>query len=118
MVSDTTTISTIISRLTNPKSPFGHLFYEHVDEESGLYCFWLRGVCLYIGESDNLRRRLKEHCESEDNPILVEYFKTYSGEIMVAVTYEHGASKPYLRRLESYAVTKMKPIANRTGVKR
>lgn len=113
MVSDI--IVSIISRLTDPKLPFGHLFYERVDEESGLYCFWLRGRCLYVGISTNLRRRLREHCEAENNPILAKHFRVYPGEIMAVIAYEHGASEPHLRRLESYAISNMKPIANRAG---
>lgn len=93
--------------------PFGYMSSEHTDESPGLYSFWVRGTCLYVGMSMNIRRRLRQHCESEDNGRLREYFEAYGTEIRFAVMYHHGITEPRLRRLESRAIRAMRPLANR-----
>lgn len=105
----------VVSTLSGPLAPFGHISYEHVDESPGLYIFWVRGTCLYIGMSMNLRQRLRQHCESEDNEQLRECFEAYSTEIKFAVMYHHGITEPRLRKLESGAIKDMHPLANRQG---
>lgn len=107
-------VSDIVSRLSDRPVPFGRMSYEHINESPGLYCFWVRGACLYVGMSMNLRRRLREHCEAEDNVQLAEYFETYGSEIGVVTVY-HDAPEARLRELESEAIRRMRPLANRQG---
>lgn len=110
-------MSDVVSRLSGHPVSFGSMSYEGVDDTPGLYCFWVRDTCLYVGKSDiSLKRRLKEHCEAEDNPLLREKFKAYSTEIKVVVAYYDGISKERLRELESEAIRKMRPLANRQGI--
>ena len=108
-------VSDIVERLSNGLTGFGQMVHENVDDVAGLYCFWVRGVCLYVGKSASLKRRLKEHCESETNPILVEHFDVYGTEIEMSVVYEDDANDDKLYKLESEAIKKMLPIANRLG---
>lgn len=106
----------VVSALSGPLAPFGHMSSEHADESPGLYSFWVRGTCLYVGMSMNLRQRLRQHCESEDNGQLRECFEAYSTEIKFAVMYHHDITEPRLRKLESGAIKAMHPLANRQGV--
>ena len=107
-------MSDVVSRLSDCPIPFGRMSYEHVDESPGLYCFWVRGTCLYVGMSTNLKRRLKEHCEAEDNERLSEYFEAYGAEIDAVIVYR-DAPEARLRELESDAIKKLRPLANRRG---
>ena len=109
-------VSDIVARLSHDKTGFGYLSYENVDELSGLYCFWVRDKCLYVGISTNLKRRLKQHCEGEDNKLLAEHFKAYGNEIKVSIVYE-DTTEQNLRRLESDAIRELRPIANIRGIK-
>lgn len=111
-------VSEIVKQLSKNRMNFGYMIYVNIDELPGLYCFWVRNVCLYVGMSSNLRRRLKQHCEAEDNPELIEHFDAYSNEIEMTIAYEEDADERRLRRLESEAIKKMSPIANRQGVSR
>ena len=112
-------VSDIIDRLSSEnRAAFGYLFYDSIDELPGLYCFWVRGRCLYVGMSTNLKRRLKQHCESEDNERLADYFNTYNGEIVVSVVYKEGTTETSLRRLELEAIKAMNPIVNVQGASR
>ncbi len=107
-------VSDPISGLTGGQVPFGYMSYEGIDESPGLYCFWLRGRCLYIGMSMNLRRRLGEHCTAEDNLLLRHYFETYRNEIMLSFSY-HDVSERRLRAMESDAISEMRPLTNNAG---
>ena len=105
-------MSDIVSELSRGAIPFGYNSPDQVAETPGLYCFWVRGTCLYVGMSANLRRRLKQHCTTEDNPILKDHFKAYGDEISLSVVYKN-TSKSTLHTLESHAILKLDPIANR-----
>lgn len=48
-----------------------------IPEEPGIYIFSDRQGYLYIGESDNLRRRLTEHLDESDRKSLAAYLKTH-----------------------------------------
>lgn len=110
-------MSDVVSRLSGRPAPFGSMSYEGVDDSPGLYSFWVRGRCLYVGKSDtSLRRRLKEHCEAEDSPLLRENFEAYGTEIKAVVAYYEDVSEERLRELESEAIRKMRPLANRQGI--
>ena len=100
--------------LTRDRVPFGYASYERVAETPGLYCFWIRGACLYVGMSGNLKRRLQQHCTAEDNPILRDHFRVYSGEVEISIVYR-DVSADELRKIESRAISKLHPIANRSG---
>ena len=109
-------MSDVVSRLSDHPTQFGSMFYESVDESPGLYSFWVRGVCLYVGKSMNLKRRLREHCEAEDNMLIRENFEVYGTEIKVVIAHYEGISEKYLYELESEAIRRMKPLANRQGM--
>lgn len=105
----------VANALSGPLAPFGHMSSELAEESPGLYSFWVRGTCLYVGMSMNLRQRLRQHCESEDSERLRECFEAYSTEIQFAVMYHYGITEPRLRKLESGAIKSMRPLANKRG---
>ena len=95
--------------------PFHYAYHNHVSPQPGLYCFWLRTRCLYVGMSEDLQRRMAQHCTAEDNPKLARHFQTYSEEIRVSITYlDMPASR--LRHIESRIISTLKPICNRRGI--
>lgn len=94
--------------------PFGYGSHETVDESPGLYSFWARCTCLYVGMSENLRRRIKEHETAEANAELAKYFADFEDEIEFSVAYADETSA-VLRKLELEAVTMLQPLTNRQG---
>lgn len=91
--------------------PFGHGSHGAVDPAPGLYAFWLRGTCLYVGMSENLARRISEHEAAEANPALLRYFRRFPGEIEMSTAYvDAGAGR--LRALESESIARLRPLAN------
>ncbi len=107
-------MSEILGRLRSDLAPFGHACHEGIDAAAGLYSFWLRGCCLYVGMSEDLRRRVLEHETAESNARLAGYFKTYPREIKISAVRVEGTPRD-LRRLESAAICKLRPVANRRG---
>lgn len=108
-------VSEIISRLVSDKKPFDFGFHNNVHASPGLYCFWLRNTCIYVGMSEDLQKRMIQHSHTEGNPELDNYFTTYPDEIQVSLIYlNYPATK--LRRIESQAITKLRPLANRQGI--
>ena len=107
-------MSEIESSLRKERIPFGYRRYEHVDESPGLYSFWARDTCLYVGMSMNLRNRLEQHCINESNPELKEFFETYNTEITFSVECVDVSEKE-LQRIEAVTIRAMQPLTNRIG---
>lgn len=107
-------VSDVSARLSSGMVPFGYTHYESVDESPGLYCFWVRGACLYVGMSTNLKKRLQSHCMAESNTILKQHFDVYKNEIDLSIVYVDGTVEQ-LCELERQAISKLHPIANRQG---
>ena len=106
-------VSDLLSELSRCHLSFGYRSYEQVDESPGIYCFWVRGKCLYVGMSTNLKRRLEQHCNSESNPILKNHFEAYRNEISLSFAYKN-VSESELFKIESHTISILHPIANRT----
>lgn len=107
-------MSSVAGLLSSNLAPFGQGFHEVVDQGPGLYAMWLRGQCLYVGMSEDLRRRIFEHETSEDNQDLVKHYSCFPGEILISVVYL-DAEAARLRQLESNAIVKLRPVANIRG---
>ena len=99
------------SRLETGLVPFGHGSHAVVDPAPGLYAFWLRGTCLYIGMTENLERRMAEHESAEANPSLRHYFTKFPGEIEMSIAYI-DADVGRLRTMESETIAQLRPLAN------
>lgn len=104
-------MSDMASRLETGLVPFGHGCHAVVDPAPGLYAFWLRGTCLYIGMTENLERRIAEHESAEANPSLRRYFCRFPGEIEMSIAYV-DADACRLRAMESETVARLLPLAN------
>lgn len=94
--------------------PFGYGCYEAVDPGPGLYAMWLRGTCLYVGMSEDLRRRISEHETAENNRNLDDYLRRFPGEIMMSVVRVNADIK-HLRSLELQTISELRPLANARG---
>ena len=104
----------MVSALMSCPMPFGYGSHETVDESPGLYSFWARGTCLYVGMSENIRRRIKEHETAEANAELAKYFADFAEEIEFSVVYA-DMPEAVLRRLELDAVKRLRPLTNMQG---
>ena len=94
---------------------FDYNFHNRVEPNaSGLYVFWPdSGACLYVGQTTNIRRRMREHRTREDNPDLEEYFAAFGQRIEVSYIALRDRSVAELLRLEGKLIRVLRPFTNR-----
>ena len=69
-------------KFLSPRIKFKRSAIEaEVPEKSGIYILWLGKICLYVGQANNLCRRLKEHWGSCENQHLALYIRAKKGRI-------------------------------------
>ena len=107
-------MSEIADALRNSRVPFDSRSHERIDASPGLYAFWLRGTCLYVGMSEDLKRRIYQHATSEDNLELAHHFETYPYEIEISVVYK-DIDSAILHRLELDTISALRPTDNIQG---
>lgn len=107
-------MSDIADALRSSRAPFDSGSRERIEASPGLYAFWLRGTCLYVGMSEDLKRRIYEHAASEDNLELARHFEAYPYEIEISVVYK-DVDSVVLHRLELDAIYALRPVDNIQG---
>ena len=108
-------ITSLVERLSHTR-PFDYNYPGRVgDDVSGLYSFWLRGCCLYVGMSIDIRRRLIDHRMNEENPKLAGYVRAFHGEIEASFVPLEGITKTMLHDIEKRVIRSMRPQTNVSG---
>lgn len=108
-------MSEIILRLKSETQSFDYNFHNGVHSSAGLYSFWLRSKCIYVGMSMNMQRRIEQHSHDESNPQLRQYFETYPNEIKISFVYV-DSTEPKIRNIESEIISRFHPDANTQGI--
>ena len=80
----------------------------------GLYSFWLRGCCIYVGKSLNISNRLREHRRDEANKELAAHFRAFREEIDVSYVDLEDITDELLSQIEVDVIRSMKPKDNKT----
>lgn len=94
--------------------PFTYNYHNMVETGvCGLYSFWLRGCCLYVGRSMDIRRRLWEHRTNETNLDLARYMSAFSGDIEVSHIELENITERVLEDIEARVIRYMDPRTNR-----
>jgi len=83
----------------------------------GIYMLYDRTGCLYLGESENLRLRVKKHLDHSDNKSLARYFwaqdkELVKVEVIPFETGNLGAIKANRKVLEASLIKSRKPKFN------
>ena len=106
-------IDSLVKVLSNVR-PFDYNYHNRVgDGAGGLYSFWLRGCCLYVGLSMDIRRRLWQHRTNETNQELDRYMRAFSKEIEVSHVILEGITGRVLEDIEAKVIRSMNPKTNR-----
>ena len=79
----------------------------------GLYAFWLRGCCIYVGKSIDIKSRLRTHRHNTTNPDLEEYFYAFGDEIRISYVVFDDITDGLLSHMEQQVVQAMQPKANK-----
>ena len=90
---------------------------ELLNEHPGIYIFSDSSGYLYIGQTDNLRERLKQHLDESHNLSLAKYLETESGDAVSIEVHDFDpksqAAETRMRRAyESELIANRKPRFN------
>ena len=95
------------------RGPFTYNYHNRISKDmSGLYAFWLRGRCLYVGKSIDISRRMYQHRMTEHNPKLERYFSAFAQEIEVSYISLMDKSETEILRLENKMIRILRPATN------
>jgi hypothetical protein len=108
----------LLARISPPTKvirwPVTSLQVEQVPAEQGLYSFLTSSTSLYVGESRNLRTRIKTHLDHSDNKGLARWLWEHGPEEMFleVQTLEESATVLARRALEKELIRRCQPLFN------
>lgn len=85
----------------------------------GLYVFYSKSLCLYVGEASQLKSRLTKHLQHSDNKLLAQWFWQYGNEeVFLEVHILPQDTSPKTRKaLEAELICSRRPAFNIVGRK-
>ena len=83
---------------------FKHIFINDLVDKSAIYSFWYKNLNLplYIGETENLRRRMKEYYARGHNDDLDQYLKIQMRRKFIKVKYFFCPTKELKKAEDNY----------------
>ena len=100
--------------LPNGGIPFRRSTIEVVvPQKSGIYVFWSKRFCLYVGKADVLRERLLRHWVASHNPDLRLWIRAHGSKL--SVTYKLVESD--LQNAEQSYIDMLSPHLNKINAK-
>ena len=93
--------------------PFDYNYHNRIGENApGLYSFWVRGCCLYVGQSMDMKTRLWQHRKDETNSNLARYRRAFPEEIEISHVILDNVDKKTLEDIEARVICHMDPKTN------
>ena len=82
-------------------------------DTSGVYAFWFRDYCIYVGKAadQSLRKRLKTHWEKSHNAELTNWIKAKPGELRISFRTLDGSKA--IARFEKFYIRRFNPLTNK-----
>lgn len=85
----------------------------YAPSSAGIYTFWHKKNCIYVGRSNNIKKRIKEHYVSCHNDYLSLWLNTYTRCIVVKyIKLEDFPSNMVLSKIESKFILYLNPNTN------
>ena len=106
-------IRCIINVLRTRRNPFSYNYHNRINNQiKGVYVFWLHNCCLYVGQSENISRRMYQHRMTEHNRKLERYLKAFPREIEVSYFVLPDKSEAEILKFEQKIIRLLRPITN------
>jgi hypothetical protein len=108
----------LLARVAPPKQvitlPLAEIAREMIPTEQGLYMFFPRDTCLYVGEAESLRNRISKHLDHSDNKGLARWmWEQGMAEIFLELQILDAATTQKVRRaLERELIRGRRPEFN------
>lgn len=86
---------------------------KHVPEKAGIYGFWYRGYCVYVGKTErqSLRKRLFDHWDGTHNHELQLWIEAKRDNLLVAFLEIENISQ--IGNYERYYIRVLQPLTNK-----
>lgn len=112
-------IDRIVMALKTQRRPFTYRSHTLIGAVSGVYAFWIdHGACLYVGKSERIGSRLRQHRLQEHNECLRRYFHAWPADIEMSYIALNEHTPQEVALFEQQAITLLRPIANVTHNRR
>ena len=88
-----------------------HTFGDIPPGIKGVYAFWYRvnDKCVYVGKSNNIKRRLRQHWRGSDIPELRRWIRAFGGHLDICyLPVNYGK----LHRVETRLINTLRPETN------
>lgn len=96
--------------------PFRLAAFEALSvDEHGLYSFWFKRICIYIGKAEcsSIRQRLTEHWTKTHNDYLAEWIDAKGPDLRIKFKVINKRAE--IEVFERFFIRKFKPLANKTS---
>jgi len=86
---------------------------KHVPEQIGIYGFWFRGYCIYIGktEKQSLKKRLSDHWNGSHNETLNLWIAAKRDELKISFIEIKNQNE--MSVYERYFIRHYQPLTNK-----
>lgn len=108
----------LLARVAPPKHVSKHLVTSlklmDVPDEQGLYLLFVKDSCLYIGEAENLRNRIRKHLDHSDNKGLARWmWDEGTDQLFLELQVLDATTTQKVRRaLEQELIRSRRPVFN------
>lgn len=110
---DKAIIVCVLTALRSRRRRFTYTYHNQVRSGTrGIYAFWVRRRCLYVGISGDIQRRMYQHRMNEHNPKLERYLEAFPQEIEVSYIALSDIPDTKLRRLEQKMIRILRTATN------
>ena len=93
--------------------PFRSKRLDQVAATPGLYVFYFRKKCLYVGMSTNLKNRLRTHWSGgSHNKSLKKWIVTKKDSLQVYYVKTMVSQKEKVKRVEDWLIRRLNPTLN------
>jgi excinuclease UvrABC nuclease subunit len=84
-------------------------------DKHGLYSFWYKRTCIYVGKAENssIRKRLTEHWTKTHNDYLADWINAKGPDLRIKVKVIETRAE--IEIFERFFIRKFKPLANKTS---
>jgi excinuclease UvrABC nuclease subunit len=87
---------------------------SRVPETSGIYFFWSRKFCIYVGQATNLRERLMSHWSNSHNDDLNKWLRCPANTLCINFEIEN---KKKLFEVEQLFIDRYQPHLNKINAR-
>jgi len=101
------------------KFEFKHIFINDLEETSAIYSFWFKSLTfpLYVGKTENLKRRMREYFRGGHNKELNDYLNNLKRRKHVHIRYFY-CNKEQLTNEEDKCILYFNPKLNKEKIRK